>query len=144
MSPNPPRFYTTSVAAYRTITSIQAYLHRTGVQQVSTILDGDGRTTGITFTMSLPYGVRTFAIPVRIDGVLALLRAADVPPRYQSEEHAERVAWRLALAWLEVQATLIDAGMATLDEIFTPWMLDSNGETFYQAIVARGREEIQP
>lgn len=38
---------------------------------------------------------------------------------------AARVAWRIAKDWLEAQSALIDAQLATLDEVMMPYMVAS-------------------
>lgn len=120
----PIKNYTTGVAVEKTMGEVVAALTRRGVTRISTVFDDAGDPAGIEFTMRTEYGPRDFALPVRTEGVLATLKRDKVQPRYQTAEHAAKVAWRIAADWLSAQAALIDAGLVTLDEVLFPWMLD--------------------
>lgn len=54
-----------------------------------------------------------------------------VKPGQKTPEQAARVAWRIAKDWLEAQAALIDAQLASLDEVMLPYMVDAAGQTMY-------------
>lgn len=123
--------YTTTIAVEKTMGEINTALARRGVTRVSTIYDDDGIAAGMAFTMKTDYGLRDFELPVRTSGVLAALRADKVQARYLTPEHAARVAWRIAADWLKAQAALIDAQLATLDEVMMPYMVDGKGQTMY-------------
>ncbi|MDY1005731.1 hypothetical protein [Curtobacterium sp. CFBP9011] len=124
--------YTTTVEVAKTMGEIQAALARRGVKRISTLFDDDGVPAGLGFTMQTDYGVQEFQLPVRTDGVLAAMkRDAKVPATKCTPEQAARVAWRIAKDWLEAQAALIDAGLATLDEVMMPYMLVAPDRTAY-------------
>ncbi|MFJ6170560.1 hypothetical protein [Curtobacterium sp. NPDC092190] len=124
--------YTTEIAVGKTMGEIQTALARRGVQRISTLFDDEGTPAGLGFTMKTDYGVREFELPVRTAGVLvAMQRDPKVPKPKQTTEQAARVAWRIAKDWLEAQAALIDAGLASLDEVMLPYMLSPGGRTFY-------------
>ena len=54
---------------------------------------------------------------------------------------AERVAWRVIKDWLEAQLALIDAQMATLDQVMLPYLvIDATGKTLYGSY--RDREQV--
>lgn len=115
--------YTTGVAVEQTMGEINAALARRGVSRISTTYNDDGTPAGISFAMKTAYGVREFELPVRTEGVLKALIADGVQPKYRTPEHAARVAWRIAAEWLRAQSALIDAGLAELDEVMSPWMV---------------------
>ena len=46
-----------------------------------------------------------------------------VPRAKCTREQAARVAWRIAEDWLKAQAALIDASLASLDEVMLPYMV---------------------
>lgn len=114
--------YTTEVSVEKTMGEVTAALARRGVSRIATVYDENGTPAGLEFTMVTEYGPRDFALPVRTEGVLTSLKR-EAPPRYQNREHAAKVAWRIARDWLRAQAALIDADLATLDEVMFPWML---------------------
>jgi len=124
--------YTTEIAVGKTMGEIQTALARRGVQRISTLFDDDGTPAGLGFTMKTDYGVRDFELPVRTAGVLvAMSRDSKVPKAKQTAEQAARVAWRIAKDWLEAQSALIDAGLASLDEVMMPYLITDTGRTMY-------------
>lgn len=125
--------YTTDVAVSKTMGEIQAALARRGVTRISTMFDDQGIAAGIGFTMRTDFGFRDFELPVRTAGVLAAMqRDAKVPRSRCNPEQAARVAWRIAKVWLEAQSALIDAQLATLDEVMLPYLINgATGETLY-------------
>ena len=140
--------YTTDVAVEKTMGDVVGALARRGVLRTSTIYDEQGNPAGIEFTMKTEYGVREFALPVRVDGVHKALIADNVQPRYRTREHAAKVAWRIAADWLRAQSALIDAGLAGLDEVMMPYMVGSRargGEpvTMYDAYRKSALKEIE-
>lgn len=124
--------YTTSVEVTKTMGEIQGALSRRGVTRISTMFDENGVAAGLGFTMKTDYGLRDFELPVRTDGVLAAMKADPKVNRSAvNPAQAARVAWRIAKDWLEAQAALIDAQLATLDEVMLPYMVDGQGQTMY-------------
>lgn len=124
--------YTTSIAVEKTMGEINAALARRGVTRISTMYDDRGVASGLGFTMKTEYGFRDFELPVRVEGVLAAMKAdAAVKPGQRTPEQAARTAWRIAKDWLEAQAALIDAQLASLDEVMLPYMVDAKGQTMY-------------
>lgn len=116
--------YTTSIEVSKTMGEIQSALARRGVTRISTLYDDAGLAAGLGFAMKTDYGMRDFELPVRTDGVLAAMendpkvtRSACTPAQ------AARVAWRITKDWLEAQSALIDAQLATLDEVMMPYMV---------------------
>lgn len=117
--------YTTEIAVSKTMGEIQGALARRGIRSISTLYD-DGTPAGLAFTMRTDYGYRDFELPVRTAGVLAAMKGdAKVPRAKCTTEQAARVAWRIAKDWLEAQSALIDAGLASLDEVMFPYMVAS-------------------
>lgn len=124
--------YTTTIAVSKTMGEIQSALARRGVTRISTTYDDDGFAAGLGFTLKTDYGFREFELPVRTEGVLAAMTADSKVSRAQcTRVQAEKVAWRIAKDWLEAQSALIDAGLAALDEVMMPYMIDNNGKTMY-------------
>ena len=140
--------YTTDVSVEKTMGQVAGALARRGVLRTSTTYDDAGNPAGVEFTMKTEYGVREFALPVRVDGVHKALIADGVQPKYRTREHAARVAWRIAADWLRAQSALIDAGLADLDEVMSPWMIggrDRSGEpvTMFDAYRRGALKELE-
>lgn len=132
----PIAHYTSDVAVAKTAGEIQALLARRGVTRIATLYAEDtGEAIGLGFTLRTDYGVRDFEMPVRIDGVHAALVAdSNVPKTKRTRQQAQRTAWRIAHALLVAQVALLDAELATLDELMMPFMVDGTGRTTYQAL----------
>jgi hypothetical protein len=132
--------YTTTVAAARSISEMQTMLARHGAAAVATRY-ADGEPSGLSFTLETPLGQRAFTLPVNVNGVLSVLRADPkvrrAGSRYLTPEHAARVAWRVAKDWLEAQLAIIDANMATLDQVMLPYLHVEGERTLYEAYVER-------
>jgi hypothetical protein len=140
--------YTTSVPVTKTVGEVQAILAAAGADRVS-ILYSDRQPIGVGFTLATAHGDREFQLPVNVDGVQTVL-ARDArtgklkghAPRggWANYEQAARVAWRVAKDWLEAQLAIIEANMATLDQVMLPYLVigdGRNGQTLYEAYRAR-------
>lgn len=136
--------YTTRINAAQTVGEIQAILAAHGAKRVIQDFDASGAPVNVSFLIDTPRGTRSVRLPVNIEGVHAALLAQKVKA---DRAQAERVAWRIAKDWLEAQMAILDAQMVQLDEIFLPYLLDSEGEwTLYEAYrngqqLLGGREE---
>ena len=142
-----PMNYTTKVPVSQTVAECQSALAMAGASSVSVHFE-DGQPTGLSFALKTPHGVRSFMLPVNIDGVHVMLTALDKEGKlpapgggrgrgrdlYQSRDHAARVAWRVVKDWLEANLALISARMATIDEVMLPYLVvDDDGRTLWQA-----------
>lgn len=124
--------YTTKVSADVTAGQVTTVLAKAGVKSIATEYS-NGRPSGIGFTLATPHGDRSFSLPVNIEGVRLVLVSDKVEPRYRTKEQAERVAWRVAKAWIEAQVALVRAGAATIDEVMLPYLMVDAERTMYTA-----------
>lgn len=136
--------YTTSISVDRTVGEVTKLLARRGVASISTRYAPDGSASGLGFSLRTPHGERQFILPVNIDGMHALLqgdpKVRQRGPRFLTREHAECVAWRVVKDWVEAQVALIDAEMASLDQVMLPYLITTDdGRTLYD--VYREREQ---
>ena len=127
--------YTTGVAASRSIGQIQSLLVKGGARAIMSEYADDGSSKGISFAVETAFGQRAFTLPVNVDKVHAVLKRQRVQPRYQTKEHAERVAWRILKDWLEAQLAIIQTEMVTLDQVMLPYMQGEGGKSVYELIV---------
>lgn len=135
--------YTTTIDPSKTAGEIVTVLTKNGAQRISMDYSDDGSLRGLSFALRTEYGPREFALPVRVDGVhRALQKHRTLPPSKKTREQAARVAWRVAKEWLEVQVSLIEAGLASLDEVMTPWMLNAAGDTMYEVMRESGMRAL--
>lgn len=129
-----PLAYTTTVPVERTVTEVVQLLGAHGADAIG-LTYADRKPTGVNFLLSTPSGQAAFALPVDSSGMLRLLRAtksAAVRPKHRTAEQAERVAWRVVRQWLEAQLALVDAQLATLDQVMLPY-LQVDGRSLYAA-----------
>lgn len=130
--------YTTTINANRTITEMQAMLVRAGATAVTLHYGPDQRPTGIQFQVGTKYGPQTFTLGVDIRSVQAILAKGrtrgSVSERLRAvADQAERTAWRVARSWLEAQLAMVEVELASLDQIFLPYMHVGPNQTLYAA-----------
>ncbi len=131
--------YTTQIAAQKTVGEILSILARHGAENVN-IQYGDFRgeraPIACAFQVTIDGNPVGFRLPVRWQGVRRALNK-HAQPRYQNDEQALRVAWRIVKDWVEAQMALIEAQQAELAEIFLPYAIAPNGQTMYEQFKAR-------
>lgn len=132
--------YTTKIGVTQTTSEMQAALARHGATKIAVDYTR-GKPSGLAFALPTPSGSRVFNLPVNVQAVAKLLadqregrngypRSSRVDAR---PEQAERVAWRVVRDWLFAQLAIIEAEMATLDQIMLPYMQWDEGRTLYEA-----------
>lgn len=57
-------------------------------------------------------------------------------------EHAERVAWRQLLRWVEAQLAMVDTGLSTVDEVLLPYMRGDDGQTIYSLFKVNEQKQL--
>lgn len=135
--------YTTTIAAEKTGSEIQAKLAKAGAGAVMSEFDDDGVMSAMAFRLMTPHGLVYFRLPANIDGVYkALLRNPKVPKKLQTNEQAARVAWRIVKDWVEAQIAIVEADMAEMTEVFLPYAQGRDGKTMYEALKSGGFEAL--
>lgn len=132
--------YTTKIGVVQTVSEIQKALASHGATRIATDYT-DGKPSGIAFALPTPAGTRLFNLPVNVPAVAKLLadqregrNGYDRNGRVDARpEQAERVAWRVTRDWLLAQLAIIEAQMATLDQIMLPYMQWDADRTLYDA-----------
>ena len=128
----PIKNYTTEIEAFRSIGEIQGMLASHGATKIMVDYES-GPPVGVTFAIDTEHGVRGFSLPANVDGV----RAVFAKQRVKAQPgQAERTAWRNIRDWIYAQMALIEAGMVQMDEVFLPYLVDSHGNTLYQAYLS--------
>lgn len=132
--------YTTKIAVESSIAEIQAMLVEHGADAVATTYQ-DRLPTGISFKLTTAHGQRAFSLPVDVDSVRQLLVKQSNSgafrsdgyrvPKFETSEHAARVAWRVLKDWVEAQLAIIEAQMATIDQVMLPYLHVDGDRTLY-------------
>lgn len=122
--------YTTKVDTYTTLGSIQGQLVKHGAKKIMQDYDDHGRIAALTFLIDTPAGMRGIRLPANVDKVHSVLHRQKIKC---DREQAERVAWRIVKDWVEAQMAILESEMVQMDEIFLPYMVNNNGQTFFEA-----------
>lgn len=128
--------HTTTISVDKTLGEIHRILSGHGARQIITDYDADGNPSAIAFTIATPIGPKEFRLPANLDGIWRVLtdqyNDGRVQRRFTTREQAARVGWRIVKDWLQAQIAIIEAGMASMDEILLPYMLAPTGRTVYE------------
>lgn len=130
--------YTTKVDVYTTLGEIQSQLVRHGARKIVQDFDSEGRALSLSFLIDTPLGSRAVRLPANTEAVMAVLTRQKVKC---DQAQAERVAWRIIKDWVEAQMAILESGMVEMDEVFLPYLLDSGGQTLFQAYRANALPE---
>ena len=136
--------YTTKVPAERTLYEVSAILAKKGATEIMTTYGPGGKPTGLRWRVNTKHGPTSFAMPVNVDAIYAIMTKQRVLVRDDDarREQALRTAWRIIKSWVEAQMALLETEMVELEEIFLPYML-SGDRTLYQALQAGQFKALQ-
>lgn len=138
--------YTTTIATSKTIGEVQTLLATHDANAVATRYDA-GRVVGVSFTLPTPHGERAFTLPVDVPAMYRLLQAQvqarKIRPGLGTYEQAERVAWRVVKDWLAAQLALVEASMATFDQVMLPYLHVEGERTLYEAFREREAQALE-
>jgi hypothetical protein len=130
---------TTTVSVEKSVGEIMGLLVRAGAVAINQEL-ANGTVTGLSFVIPHGNGRIPYKLPVRTEPVFQRINKRRVPYGQFSRtamvakdrEQAERIAWRQLFWWLKSQLALIDLGMVQSSEVLMPYMLGSDGRTFFE------------
>lgn len=128
--------YTTSIAPQKTVMEIQAALAKAGASAILADYDTNGNIVALSFRLKTPDGDISFRLPTDWQPVQATLKRQRVSPKYQTPEHALRVAWRITKDWVEAQLAIIETQMVTTAQVFLPYAITKDGSTVYEYIAS--------
>lgn len=133
---------TTRVEASRSVQEITSALVKGGARAIQTEYDGNGKITGIQFTVKTDGKLLAFKMPARLEVIRRELKKRSTSRNIQLiEERAERVAWRQLFRWVQVQMAMIDMGMAEMSEVFFAYSQPDGspgGKTIYELAKGSG------
>ena len=126
--------YTTKVPVSRSIAEIQKTLVKAGARSVMLDYDDDGKVTAIAFKIILNGAPISFVLPSKTAEVLEVMKYDGTPRSLLSDDHAQRVAWRIIKDWVEVQMAIVATNMVTLPQVFLPYAVNQDGTTLYEIV----------
>lgn len=121
--------YSTDVPVDRTIAEIERMLAKSGASSILKKYVGI-HPVGLSFIIDTKHGPMPVKMPVRIEEVKVVFKLhvskGLLEQRYRdgawADAQAARVAWRILRDWLDAQLALINAEMASITEIFLPYV----------------------
>ena len=126
--------YTTKISSSKTVSQIQQILAQAGAMSININYDDKSEPVGLIFVIKVQDEYVNFQLPSNWQGVFNRLKNdSKVQKSFKTEQQARRVAWRILKDWTEAQLAIIDAGLATLPEVFLPYAVMRNGLTVYQS-----------
>lgn len=140
--------YTTKIDPMRTAAEIDYILASNGATAIQKDIT-NGQITALRFTVQTSLGLIPIQLPVNVEAVQQILKKMREQKVHAnidySKEQAARVAWRCLKSWVEAQMALIQIGMATMDQVFLPYVLNGDGKTLYEVardskFLLKGRE----
>jgi hypothetical protein len=128
--------YTTTIDVNKTLGEIQKSLVTHGARKIMYDYDDDGHIQALCFQIATKSGDRGIKLPANVPSIYEVLKRQKKVGKIKTNpdyNQAERVAWRIIKDWLEAQMAILETQMVQIDEIFLPYMLNKNGQTFFQA-----------
>lgn len=111
--------------------AIEKTLTEHGAKQIVKEYD-QGRIVSIAFVVSTSKGQSiAIKLPARFDRVEQIFKDQGV--RYK-EDQPYRTAWATIRDWIGSQMALIDWEMVKMEEVFLPYAVNRNGETFFETM----------
>lgn len=130
--------YTTKVGAAASVAEIHKKLVKAGASAVMNEYE-NGVIHRLTFKVTTRHGEHAFQLPANVEGVFnAMKRDHDMASKFKTRERASAVAWRIMKDWIEAQLAIIEADMATLPQVFLPYMQTGPNETVYDRFEKNG------
>ncbi len=139
--------YTSEIPLEKIFSELQKTLAANGAKQISYDFSDDGKIHGIAFAINVHDRLIRIRLPARIEQAQTVLKRqwdeGTISHKRGREniygyEQAYRVAWRNILDWVQAQMAPITIGMAKMEEIFLPYMLDNQGRTLFERVEHRG------
>lgn len=125
--------YTTTKHPCESIGEIQAALAKGGAKKVMIDYDESGEPKSLAFALETERGFIGFQLPANIEGVYEVFKKQKVRADI---EQAKKTAWRNVRDWVLAQMAFIEAGNATLQEAFLPYLTNKEGQTLYQVYIS--------
>jgi len=138
---------TTDVPVERSAGEITSKLVEAGATRVAAIYS-DRKMAGIEFHFEQDRLEFPFQIPAKVSAIFDKLWSArshlhkGPADRAILTAQAERIAWRQLYRWVEAQVALIETGMVSNIQVFTPYMLVAGGRTVFELVMEQRFKEL--
>lgn len=136
----------TEVPVAKTAGEVSTALVEAGAREIALQYGETNNLIGLRFVLQVEGVPITFALPVRIEPVFQIINGRRSYPGQYAEkdrEHAERVAWRQLLRWIQAQLAMIDTGMVQPHEVFLPYLLQAgSNQTLFEYFNGEGFKQL--
>lgn len=126
--------YSTKIDSYKTLAEIQQILSKHGVRKMIVDNDNSGNPVALSFFVDWNGQMTSFSLPCNFKGVLNAMKNGKVQKSLCTEEQALRVGWRIVKDWVEAQMAIVEAELATIQEVFLPYAITQTGDTLFHYI----------
>lgn len=131
---------TTRIPAAQTAATISVLLGGAGATAILQEYGPNRQITALSFRLLINGREIPFRLPVRTAPIFEILSGRRKIGRLRhaddDRDQAARVAWRLALRWVEAQLAYVETGTIAAEEAFLAYVQVSATETIYQRLVA--------
>ena len=116
-------YYTTSIAASKSMANVEQLLVKLGVTETHKIYK-DGRIAAMHFAMNINGSRAQFKMPLRINEVYEKIKNFKrLPASKRTIEHAERIVWKNLNEWLKTMSVLVEIGMCSVLDCILPHLI---------------------
>jgi len=132
--------HTTSITVEKTMGEIEKILATHGATHIFKMYNNEGTPTALAFKALVDGQEISFKLPMEENKILDVFKKhafkGKLPKRYINDiDQARRTGWRIIKDWVDAQMNLIEIHLATLDEVFLPYMYDTlKDETMYDKL----------
>jgi hypothetical protein len=120
-----PLNYSTTIDPVKSAAECTSILAMHGAKAISSTWH-DGEPIGLRFVITTSFGDMAYTLPINTVAthkvLLAAVRKGKIQPRFATEEQAKRVAWRVLKDWIEIQLSLVEAGLAEFEQTMLAYM----------------------
>lgn len=113
---------------------IEKTLSKHGAKQVTRDYD-NGKIVAISFVVATTSGDLKVKLPARTDRIEQVFKNEGI--RYKPDQ-PYRTAWATLRDWISAQMALLELEMVKMEEIFLPYVTNSDGKTFFEYQEERG------
>jgi hypothetical protein len=134
----PIKSYTTCIDSFKTIAEIMQRLAKSGATDVTTRNDANGNPIAVSFTINFAGNLLNFRLPCNFEGVFNSLKKEKIAAKFKTIEQALRVSWRIIKDWVDCQMAIIEAKIASMTEVFLPYLILESGQTLFNECTNTG------
>lgn len=128
--------YSTTIDVHKTLGEIQAILVKHGARKLMYDYNDNGQIQALCFSVITPFGERGLKLPANVPAIYEVLKQQKKAGKIKTNPdyaQAEQVAWRIVKDWIEAQMAILESQMVQFEEVFLPYIMNRDGQTFFQA-----------